>query len=168
MSERKRFDRELFEKYDKAAREATKKYFERISNGVSYDSEGNVHDCGVTFKVEEHPDRYAQDLIVTRNDFYNDGHWDQSKFNVECEVKRVWKEEKFPYDSVQLPQRKEKFCDGNTVFFIWNEPMTHAAVFEDEVIKDLTPIEVPNKYMYKDEYFFQIPLDKVDFISVDS
>ena len=68
MSERKRFDRELFEKYDKAAREVTTKVLK---------SKGYV--------VVEHPDRYAQDLIAYMP-------LDDYEFNVECEVKRVWKD----------------------------------------------------------------------------
>lgn len=144
MSERKRFDRELFEKYDKAAREVTTK----VLKAKGYD-------------VVEHPDRYAQDLIAYMP-------LDDYEFNVECEVKRVWKDSVFPYESVQLPQRKEKFFDGKTRFFIWNEPLTHAATFWCLDLQDLLPVEVPNKYMYKDEYFFQIPLDKVEFISVDA
>lgn len=144
MSERKRFDRELFDKYDKAAREATT----RVLKAKGYD-------------VIEHPDRYAQDLIAYMP-------LDDFEFHVECEVKRVWKELEFPYDSVQLPQRKEKFFDGKTRFFIWNEPLTRAATFWDNDVKGLTPVEVPNKYMFKDEYFFQIPLELVDFIDANS
>lgn len=144
MSERKRFDRELFEKYDKAARKVTTEFLK-----------------GKGYSVIEHPDRYAQDLIAYMP-------LDDYEFNVECEVKRVWKTDNFPYDSVQLPQRKQKFFDGGTQFFIWNEPMTHAATFWDYDIKDLETVEVPNKYMYKDEYFYQIPLNLVEFISVDA
>lgn len=144
MSERKRFDRELFDKYDKAAREATT----RVLKAKGYD-------------VIEHPDRYAQDLIAYMP-------LDDYEFHVECEVKRVWKELEFPYDSVQLPQRKQKFFDGKTQFYIWNEPLTRAASFWDFDIADLTPVEVPNKYMYKDEYFFQIPLEMVVFIDADA
>lgn len=148
MAERKRFDRELFEKYDKAAREVTSKHL--MLQG---------------YKVMEHPDRYAQDLLFYRSE--DDWENPASCLKAECEVKRVWKTDAFPYDSVQLPERKKKFCDGLTMFFIWNEPMTHAVTFWDNVLETLTPVEVPNKYMYKDEYFFQIPLDKVEFISVN-
>lgn len=144
MSERKRFDRELFDKYDKAAREATTS----VLKAKGYD-------------VVEHPDRYAQDLIAYMP-------LDDFEFHVECEVKRVWKEAQFPYDSVQLPQRKQKFFDGKTRFFIWNEPLTHAATFWCNDIKHLEPVEVPNKYMFRDEYFYQIPLDMVEFISADA
>ena len=144
MSERKRFDRELFDKYDKAAREATTS----VLKAKGYD-------------VVEHPDRYAQDLIAYMP-------LDDFEFHVECEVKRVWKEALFPYDSVQLPQRKQKFFDGKTRFFIWNKPLTHAATFWCNDIKDLEPVEVPNKYMYKDEYFYQIPLELVEFIDANA
>ena len=144
MSERKRFDRALFEKYDKAAREATTHYL-----------------VSQHYEVMEHPDRYAQDLLFYKaEDFYA---LDRC-MKAECEVKRVWTTDVFPYENVQLPERKKKFCDGMTMFFIWNEPLTHAITFWDSALEDLTPVEVPNKYMYKDEYFFQIPMERVEIV----
>lgn len=136
MTERKRFDRELFNECDKKARAVTTRYFER---------QGYV--------VSEHPDRYAQDLIVEDTG---------ASFCVECEVKLVWSGEDFPYDSVQLPERKSKFFDTATMFFIWNKEFTHAMTFWSHDVKQLEPVEVPNRYVHKGEYFYQIPMDMVE------
>ena len=108
------------------------------------------------YEVQEHPNRYAQDLLASKGD--------TDQFCVECEVKAVWKTKQFPYESVQLPERKKKFFDRPTLFFIWNQSLTRAVIFWDHHVKDLTPVEVPNKYMSRKERFFQIPLDRVKFL----
>ena len=72
----------------------------------------------------------------------------------------------FPYETVQLPQRKQKFFNEPTLFYIWNKQLDNAVTFLSEEIKDLTPVEVPNKYISKGEYFYQIPMDLVTKIKV--
>jgi hypothetical protein len=131
----KQFDKKLFEKYDQAAKEATLKY---------------LRDSKCTAE-ENTQDRYAQDIIYNGNNY------------AECEVKRVWKGYDFPFDSVQLPERKRKFFNKPTLFFIWNEDCTRAATFHSEKVKHLVPVEVSNKYIKSGEKFFQIPLDLVIF-----
>lgn len=143
MTVRKRFDRELFEKYDQLARQATTQYLK-----------------GQSYAVEEHPDRYAQDLVVTHGD---------TQFYAECEVKIVWEGGDFPYPDVQLPQRKQKFfSDPPTLFFIWDKPVTSAMTFwsTDIVESGLEPVEVPNKYVYSGEYFYQVPLNLTKKVSI--
>jgi len=136
----KRFSKEDFERYDNAARQMTQKHLELTGH-----------------TVEPHPDRYAQDLIATK---------DGASIYVECEVKVVWSGSTFPYETVQLPQRKQKFFAQPTLFYIWNKQLDCAVTFLSEDIKDLTPVEVPNKYVYKGEYFFQIPLDLTNKVKV--
>jgi hypothetical protein len=75
----------------------------------------------------------------------------------------VWKGFDFPYDSVQLPERKKKFFDKPTLFFIWNEDCTRAATFWSAQVQQLTPVEVSNRYIRKGEYFYQVPLEIVRF-----
>lgn len=140
MAIRKRFDRDLYRKYDTLAKTATELFYSKLG-----------------FDVREHDNRYAQDLVVQGE---LEGHL------AECEVKLVWDGDEFPYDSVQLPERKKKFFNEKTRFFIWNKTLTRAATFWSTDIEDLEPVEVPNKYVYKGEYFFQIPLDKVDFVAL--
>jgi hypothetical protein len=134
-AQRKRFDRDLFQKYDQLARDVTTKYLQSIG-----------------YEVTEHPDRYAQDLIAysTNKDFC-----------VECEVKLVWEVSEFPYPNVQLPERKKKFFSVPTQFFIWNKPLEHAMTFWSHDVATLEPVEVPNKYVYSGEYFYQVPMEMI-------
>lgn len=135
---RKAFDKSLYQKYDALAREATREHLE---------SKG--------YEVQEHPNKYAQDLIAEKDLEIN---------CVECEVKLVWKGEEFPYDSVQLPERKKKFFKEPTLFYIWNKQLTHAATFWSHDVACLEPVEVRNKYISRGELFYQIPLELVTFI----
>lgn len=106
------------------------------------------------YDAKPHPNPYAQDLVATcrRTD---------KQFLVECEVKRVWKRGDFPFQSVQLPERKKKFFDEKTLFFIWSGTGLRAVIFWSSSIKHLEPVEVKNKYVSEGERFFQIPLELV-------
>jgi len=139
ITQRKKFSKELFKKYDMLARAATTEYL--TTRG---------------YTVAPHPDKYAQDLVCDD---------DASQWCVECEVKMVWKSDTFPFDSVQLPERKKKFFNKPTQFFIWNEQLTKAVTFWSHDVSTLTPVEVPNKYIFKGEYFYQIPMDMVRVVS---
>ena len=134
---RKAFSQSLHGKYDDIARQVTMHYMERKG-----------------YKMRENPNIYAQDLIAHNGD---------NSFYVECEVKTVWKGDEFPFDTVQLPERKKKFFNKSTLFFIWNNDMTRAATFKSDDIKDLTPVEVSNKFLSSGEKFYQIPLELVRF-----
>jgi hypothetical protein len=134
---KKRFDRSLYKLYDELAKDATRIYYE-----------------GLGLKLQDNPDKYRQDLMC-------------DDYLIECEVKLVWETPEFPYDTVQLPQRKNKFFGRKTQFFIWNKDLTTAATFWSHDIKDLEPVEVPNKYVYKGEYFYQIPLALVTFVTIE-
>lgn len=136
VAQRKRFDRDLFQKYDQLARDVTTKYLQSIG-----------------YEVTEHPDRYAQDLIARSED---------KDFCVECEVKLVWEVSEFPYPNVQLPERKKKFFHVPTQFFIWNKPLEYAMTFWSYDVATLEPVEVPNKYVYAGEYFYQVPMDMIE------
>lgn len=134
MGVRKKFDKDLYDIYDSVAKEAARDALQKKG-----------------YTVCDNIDKYAQDLVAEK---------DGKMFLVETEVKNVWKGPEFPYDTVQLPERKKKFFKERTLFFIWNAELTHAIVFWSDDVKDLEPVEVPNKYRYKGEYFFQIPVGK--------
>lgn len=133
----KPFDKNLFDMYDKAARAATSAFIEKQG-----------------WDVRDHFDIYAQDLIATKDDL---------ELLVECEVKAVWEGDAFPFDTVQLPERKKKFFTPNTVFFIWNKDTSNAVYFWARDIDDLEPVPVSNKYVQSNERFFQIPMNLVKF-----
>jgi len=140
MGVRKKFDKDLYDTYDSIAKEAAKDALQKKG-----------------YTVCDNTDKYAQDLVAEK---------DGEMFLVETEVKNVWKGPEFPYDTVQLPQRKQKFFVEPTLFYIWNKQLDSAITFLSEDIKDLTPVEVPNRYVYKGEYFFQIPLDLTTRVKV--
>lgn len=135
---RKAFNRELYAKYDELAKKKTKEHL----NSIGY-------------QVVDHPNKYAQDLIAKS---------EMNEFLVECEVKIVWNTKEFPYTTVQLPERKSKFFNERTLFYIWNKDTTRAVTFWSDDVKKLTPVEVPNKYVARGEYFYQIPLEMTQII----
>tara|TARA_E500000318_G_C3535276_1_gene202284 strand:+ start:710 stop:1156 length:447 start_codon:yes stop_codon:yes gene_type:complete len=136
---KKQFDQPLFEKHDAAARAATSAF---------------IRDQG--WEVRENPDIYAQDLIATKGD---------AELLIECEVKVVWDGGAFPFDTVQLPERKRKFFTPNTIFFVWNKDLSDAVYFSARDIQGLKPVLVPNKYIKSGEYFFQVPMNVTKLVS---
>lgn len=139
---RKRFDKKLFEEFDRSARDAAR-----------------LHYTSLGYHVADHPNQYMQDLIASKDD---------STFCVEVEVKRVWKSDIFPYETVQLPERKKKFTDTLTQFMIFNNSLSHAITFWSEQLLELEPVEVPNRYCYEGELFFQVPIKDCEIIKVNT
>ena len=136
----KRFNKELYEQNDGIARQKIR--------DILKDTEYNVVD---------NPKKRGVDLLI-----YKKG---KHVLNIECEIKRVWKGETFPYESLQIPARKEKYAilDVPTVFVVLNDDKTSYLSVTGDVLVNSPKKEVPNKYVYKGEYFFQVPLDKVKY-----
>ena len=111
------------------------------------------------YKVEDNPDQYGADLIV------NTG-WEE--FYSEVEIKRVWSGPTFKYDTLQIPSRKQKFIglDKQCVFMVFNNEQTHAFVCHGDTLKESPIVEVPNKYVYAGEMFYQVPITKLLFVSM--
>ena len=82
MGVRKKFDKELYDIYDSVSKEAARDALQKKG-----------------YTVCDNIDKYAQDLVAEK---------DGKMFLVETEVKNVWKGPEFPYDTVQLPERKKK------------------------------------------------------------
>lgn len=106
-------------------------------------------------KAVVNPDTYGIDLIID-DDFY-----------CEVEVKHNWKGYEFPFATLQIPLRKMKFTDldKRSWFMVMNSDRTRAIVVKHEDLLDSRIVEVKNKYMDKDEQFFQVPAVKFRFIS---
>lgn len=146
MSVRKRFDRELYNENDTPAKDYVKELFK--------DSE---------YRIVDNKKKTGVDLFV-----YKDG---QHLCNLECEIKRVWKTKDFPYESVQVPERKSKFfkLDKPTILVMLNADKSAYLAIKQENLNSSPLKEVPNKYVWKGELFYQVPLDKVtmnDLLSV--
>lgn len=140
MFTRKRFDPTLYAENDAAARSTVKELLK--------DTE---------FQVLDNPKKRGVDLLVYRNS--------QHIANIECEIKKVWKSAEFPFESVQIPERKQKYAELEqpTVFVMLNADKTsHLAVLGTTLLKSPKK-EVPNKYVYSGEYFFQVDKSEVVF-----
>lgn len=141
---RKRFDRELYDANDKLAKEKLRVL---LSN----------------FDIRENPKKRDVDILV----------YDKAGnhvANIETEIKRVWKGPKFEYANVQFPERKAKYAklDKPTLFVMFNEDQSAFLVVKNTDLLSSPCVEVPNKYVYKGELFFQVPLDKVTFNDISS
>ncbi len=134
---RKAFDPKVHDKYDEPAREASKEYVSKMG-----------YDC------KDNPDIYGVDLISHGNCY------------VECECKTSWSGASFPYSTLHIPERKEKFCklDMPCIFLIWNREMTHAMRVHSGLLQKKLLTEVPNKYVPRGEMFFRIPTNLIKII----
>ena len=95
----------------------------------------------------ENPDDYGVDLLA-------------AGYEVE---RRTIKSTKWPYPTVHVPYRKDKFFE-NIIFYAVN---VHHEINDDiydtvmlcssEIVIKYPVVEVPNKSVPKDEYFFDVP-----------
>lgn len=137
---RKKFDPDLFAENDRRARAAVL---------------AHVHSSGL--HAIENPDLYGPDLIVYSG--YRPAYY------LEVEIKRVWKAQDgtFPWDTIQLPERKAKFLRKRlpVEFWILNNSCDYAVIIpETELDSSLLAI-VPNSQVAEGEKFFQIPVENL-------
>lgn len=142
---RKRFDRKLYEENDRLAKEKVLSLLDKRK-----------------YKVKENPKKRGVDLLIYRRG--------EHVLNIETEIKRVWTDKEFQYDSVQIPERKQKYAelDIPTLFVMFNADQKSYLVIKDKDLLKSPKVEVPNRYVYKGEYFFQVPLRKVSFDDIKS
>lgn len=102
-------------------------------------------------------DKYGPDIIVFSG-------FRKPLCYVEPEVKLVWKSHQldFPWDTVQVPSRKEKFTKlGLPIdFWILREDLKFALVISDKLLIESPLMEVPNRYNAQGEYFYQVNVDE--------
>jgi len=143
----KRFDPELYRENDERAKAALRK--------VLGDS--------VTYTIQDNPKKRGVDLLV----FNGDKHI----FNIEVEVKKVWASGvTFPYNTVQFPERKEKYAklEVPTLFVMFNKDQTKYLAVTDRDLIESPKVMVSNKYVRTGENFFQVPKDKVFFDNIQA
>jgi hypothetical protein len=135
----KPFNPILFKENDRLARAAGKKYWQSLG-----------------YDVIDNPDRYGADLIV------------DNKFYCEVEIKKVWSGKEFKYDTLQVPERKKKFAnlDMPCKFIVFNNEQSHGFLCEGETLMASPVVEVPNRYVYRGEFFFQVPVVNTQLIEV--
>ena len=142
----KRFSSNLFKNNDEAAKNAAE--FLKEFFGVDEFTDGET--------------RYAIDRQGYRNG--------QHCINVEVEIKQHWKNghKPFPFEDINLPQRKEKYFDLDlpTFFVIFSADCKGCVVFSDRTAKNSKLAEVPNRYVPKGEYFYKILINKAAYIKL--
>jgi len=108
------------------------------------------------------PDQFGIDILASRNG---------NKFNIEVEVKHPWKGKHFPFDTVHIASRKEKFAHEKSGVFVWfclvNHERTHA-VFVPGVEFLAAPIVVKNTTCTTGESFREIKTGTVYRITQDA
>ena len=98
----------------------------------------------------ENPDDYGIDVMV-------------AKYEVE---RRTIYTDKWPYETVHVPERKTKFFVHNIFYVVVMHHETKTKTFdtllfcETDVVKKYPLVEVPNKSVSKGEYFYDVPLSE--------
>jgi hypothetical protein len=93
------------------------------------------------------PDKYAVDLVLSKDGLHV-GY-------AEVEI-RDW--DFCPHDTIHIAQRKEKlFANPRTTMYVVSKDLTHAYWIRSGKIKNSPLIEVPNKSVTNDEYFYDVP-----------
>ncbi len=143
-SKHHKFNKEAFDAVDSKSREASKKY---------------ISSKGLT--VKDHPDQYSVDLIVyvTPTEI----------IYVECECRSIWKDGKFPFDTIHIPYRKKKFLelDFPCVYHAWDADFKYAVSIHSSDIKGSPIVEVKNRAIAEGEYFYDVPINKTKIIKLN-
>lgn len=137
MSFNKAFSRELFNANDNIAKHAGFAHLAHMgADWVSINK--NDYGCDLVYRMkgdcEEAPPRL-----------------------LEVEVKRTWKGGTFPFPTINVLFRKQKyFIEGADLLLLAGD-LQHYLVLSADNILDQTPEEVSNKYVYGMEFFYQVP-----------
>lgn len=97
-------------------------------------------------KIKENPDKYGIDLLVL------DNITEEVIGYIEVEQSYKWGREVYPYKTIRLPERKEKWLiaknlphgDKQVLFVMVNNDFTKAALYTDKIAKSAPKKEVQN------------------------
>ena len=92
----------------------------------------------------ENPDKYGIDIVVPR---------------YEVERREIWIDQ-FPFKTVHIPARKEKFLKHSIIYVVVNKDYNKLMFCRSEIIRQYNLIEVPNKSVPEGEYFYDVPIEK--------
>jgi hypothetical protein len=137
----KKFDKKLYNQNDNKARKAGIKFWK---------SKG--------YNIQNNPDEFGPDLIAEK---------DGDSFFVEVEVKHNWNKEQFPFNDLQIPERKKKFATiaQKTYFMVFNSILNRAFICSNKTLLNSPLQNISNKYM-DNENFFKIPVSKLKLVEI--
>lgn len=145
----KKFDNGLYQRYDKIAKEIV---IHHVNNTQGY---------GDGVSAIENPDRYGPDVIMQ--------HQGTPVRYIEVEVKNWWPNtDEFPFPTVNILERKKKFFALGAELWMLNILMNRAMIITPEDIKYKRLVEVPNKYKPEGELFYQVPVEGLQVIHLET
>lgn len=141
---RKPFSQEMHTEYDEVGKSRVAEHF-KIAYGID---------------LVEHEDKYAVDLVA-----YKDG---KKLGYVEVEVRDSWSRDEFPFDSLHIPERKEKLLnnDMRTYLVSVNKLGTRAFICDANVILNSPRMEKNNKYVEHGELFFLVDPSRIKLVNL--
>jgi len=137
---KKRFDRDLYDTYDNVAKNGALRY---------------LADVCAAQELRPHSDRYGADVE------YID--WRGRSGKLEAEVKAVWTGGDFPYSDINVLGRKEKYFAAGTDLFMMAANYQDYLVIRGSNIIQCPLVEVANRYVWKGEKFFKVPIKLATF-----
>tara|TARA_Y100000004_G_C8940402_1_gene423898 strand:- start:1036 stop:1578 length:543 start_codon:yes stop_codon:yes gene_type:complete len=158
--EYKKFDRSLYEKYDKLGKEYARQFLPRIlklSNPEKYKD----------VQVRDEGENYGPDLVC-----HNNG---EVVGYFEVEIKNNWSTKQFNFPDLQIPERKAKWANGYkgkaVTYCVLSKPertgVTKTCIGNMATVKGSLVSKCPTQYVKtkytQNEKFFKIPLNVVHF-----
>ena len=134
----KKFSPSLHNKYDNFGREIVKKFVKDTWN----------------LEAKDNPDQYGIDLVIYKGE--------KKVGYAEVEVRTNWKGLEFPFDELNVPERKGKLFNNDlpSLLFSVNQKGTALMYCTESVLLESRKEVSPNKYL-KNEKFFKIPIKKM-------
>lgn len=105
--------------------------------------------------VSENPDKYGCDLI------YRDGAGVERL--LEVEIKKTWYNNSFPFETVNVLQRKEKYFKMGADLLLLSGGLKDYLILDGPTILTASLVEVENKFVLENERFYQVPKERAEF-----
>jgi hypothetical protein len=141
---KKEFDKDLHKQYDNFGKTKVIKLFKD------------------KFKTDlvENEDIYGVDLVAYKNN--------KKIGYVEVEVRNSWSSKEFPFDSLNVPERKDKLLlnDMKTYFVSVNKDGTKAFICTAKRVLKSPLQESKNKYVQSGEKFFKVDLNEMVLVDL--
>tara|TARA_R100001480_G_scaffold63449_1_gene75742 strand:+ start:1022 stop:1591 length:570 start_codon:yes stop_codon:yes gene_type:complete len=108
------------------------------------------------YTIKETEDRYAVDITVLDST-------GTPYCYVEVEVKEDWHDNVWPFKSMHVPQRKNKFANlgKQTIFITFNADCTGYVACDNKTMLASSLKEIPNRYISSNEFFYDVNLNDI-------
>ena len=139
----KPFSKDLHMKNDPTSRKLVKEFF--AERGI---------------KLKDNPNKFGVDLMTEDSDLL-----------IEVEHRLNWAQPEFPYEEVNVPQRKSKFfAEGIAHYVILSRDYKYLGFINAKSIQKYMAAEYlkesSNRFVKEHEYFYKIPKSEFEFYQV--